>query len=58
MDLEVDWPDDRRRQITASIDREAEWLNRLVTNLRTDGPDRDLGARMGGLVLRVIPKYG
>ena len=33
MDPEVDWPDDQRRSIAASIDREAEWLNRLVTNL-------------------------
>jgi two-component system sensor histidine kinase KdpD len=33
MDPDVDWPDDRRREIAASIDREADWLNRLVTNL-------------------------
>jgi two-component system sensor histidine kinase KdpD len=33
MDPEVDWPADQRRSIAASIDREAEWLNRLVTNL-------------------------
>lgn len=33
MDPEVEWPADRRREIAASIDREAEWLNRLVTNL-------------------------
>jgi two-component system sensor histidine kinase KdpD len=33
MDPDVDWPPDRRREIAASIDREAEWLNRLVTNL-------------------------
>ena len=33
MDPEVDWPAERRREIAASIDREADWLNRLVTNL-------------------------
>lgn len=33
MDPEVDWPAARRREIAASIDREADWLNRLVTNL-------------------------
>jgi two-component system sensor histidine kinase KdpD len=33
MDPEIEWPADRRREIAASIDREAEWLNRLVTNL-------------------------
>lgn len=33
MDPDVDWPDEQRRDIAASIDREAEWLNRLVTNL-------------------------
>jgi two-component system sensor histidine kinase KdpD len=33
MDPEIDWPPERRREIAASIDREAEWLNRLVTNL-------------------------
>ena len=33
MDAEIDWPADQRREIAASIDREAEWLNRLVTNL-------------------------
>jgi two-component system sensor histidine kinase KdpD len=33
MDPEVEWPADQRRSIAASIDREAEWLNRLVTNL-------------------------
>ena len=33
MDPDVDWPPDRRREIAGSIDREAEWLNRLVTNL-------------------------
>ena len=33
MDPEVDWPAERRRDIAASIDREADWLNRLVTNL-------------------------
>ena len=33
MDPEVEWPDDQRREIAASIDREADWLNRLVTNL-------------------------
>jgi len=33
MDPEVDWPAEQRREIAASIDREAEWLNRLVTNL-------------------------
>ena len=27
------WPPKQRREIAASIDREAEWLNRLVTNL-------------------------
>jgi len=33
MDPDVEWPPQRRREIAASIDREAEWLNRLVTNL-------------------------
>jgi two-component system sensor histidine kinase KdpD len=33
MDPEVAWPEDEQRSIAASIDREAEWLNRLVTNL-------------------------
>jgi two-component system sensor histidine kinase KdpD len=33
MDPEVEWPAERRREIAASIDREADWLNRLVTNL-------------------------
>ena len=33
MDPDVEWPDEQRREIAASIDREAEWLNRLVTNL-------------------------
>jgi two-component system sensor histidine kinase KdpD len=33
MDNEVDWPAEERHAIAASIDREAEWLNRLVTNL-------------------------
>jgi two-component system sensor histidine kinase KdpD len=33
MDPAIDWPPDQRRDIAASIDREAEWLNRLVTNL-------------------------
>src|SRR5207344_3333838 len=33
MDPAIDWPADQRRDIAASIDREAEWLNRLVTNL-------------------------
>lgn len=33
MDAEVEWPPDQRREIATSIDREAEWLNRLVTNL-------------------------
>jgi two-component system sensor histidine kinase KdpD len=33
MDPEVEWPDEQRHVIAASIDREAEWLNRLVTNL-------------------------
>ncbi len=33
MDPDVDWPVERRREIAASVDREAEWLNRLVTNL-------------------------
>jgi two-component system, OmpR family, sensor histidine kinase KdpD len=33
MDPEIDWPPDERREIAASIDREADWLNRLVTNL-------------------------
>jgi two-component system, OmpR family, sensor histidine kinase KdpD len=33
MDPDVDWPADKRREIAGSIDREAEWLNRLVTNL-------------------------
>lgn len=33
MDPEVVWPDEQRREIAASIDREADWLNRLVTNL-------------------------
>ena len=33
MDPEVEWPPDQRREIAGSIDVEAEWLNRLVTNL-------------------------
>jgi two-component system sensor histidine kinase KdpD len=33
MDPEVEWPADKRRSIAVSIDHEAEWLNRLVTNL-------------------------
>ena len=33
MDPTVDWPDEQRQSIAASIDREADWLNRLVTNL-------------------------
>ena len=33
MDPEIEWPAERRREIAASIDRETEWLNRLVTNL-------------------------
>ncbi len=33
MDPDVDWPAEQRREIAASIDREADWLNRLVTNL-------------------------
>ncbi len=33
MDPDVSWPEDQRREIAASIDHEAEWLNRLVTNL-------------------------
>ncbi len=33
MDRDVEWPPERRREIAASIDREADWLNRLVTNL-------------------------
>ena len=32
-DTEVEWPPEKRREIAMSIDREAEWLNRLVTNL-------------------------
>ncbi len=33
MDPEIEWPAEERREIAASIDREADWLNRLVTNL-------------------------
>lgn len=33
MDPAVDLPDEQRRAMAASIDREADWLNRLVTNL-------------------------
>jgi two-component system sensor histidine kinase KdpD len=33
MDPDIDWPPAQRREIAASIDREADWLNRLVTNL-------------------------
>ena len=33
MDQDVELPPESRRDIAASIDREAEWLNRLVTNL-------------------------
>jgi two-component system sensor histidine kinase KdpD len=33
MDPDVEWPPERRREIAASIDHEADWLNRLVTNL-------------------------
>ncbi len=33
MDPDVEWPPEQRREFAASIDHEAEWLNRLVTNL-------------------------
>src|SRR5262245_290583 len=33
VDRDVQWPDEERYVIAASIDCEAEWLNRLVTNL-------------------------
>lgn len=33
MDPDIEWPPERRREMARSIDREAEWLNRLVTNL-------------------------
>ena len=33
MDPDIEWPPEQRREIAASIDREADWLNRLVTNL-------------------------
>ncbi len=33
MDPDIDWPPEQRREIASSIDREADWLNRLVTNL-------------------------
>jgi two-component system sensor histidine kinase KdpD len=33
MDTDVEWPPEQRREIARSIDFEAEWLNRLVTNL-------------------------
>ncbi len=33
MDPDVEWPAEQRREFAASIDLEAEWLNRLVTNL-------------------------
>jgi two-component system, OmpR family, sensor histidine kinase KdpD len=33
MDPDIDWPPAQRREIAGSIDREADWLNRLVTNL-------------------------
>jgi two-component system sensor histidine kinase KdpD len=33
MDPEIDWPPAQRREIAGSIDREADWLNQLVTNL-------------------------
>lgn len=33
MDPDIEWPPAQRREIAGSIDREAEWLNRLVTNL-------------------------
>jgi two-component system sensor histidine kinase KdpD len=33
MDPDIEWPPDQRRDIAASIDREADWLNRLVANL-------------------------
>jgi two-component system sensor histidine kinase KdpD len=33
MDPDVSWPEGQQRELAASIDREAEWLNRLVTNL-------------------------
>ena len=33
MDADIEWPPEQRREIAGSIDREAEWLNRLVTNL-------------------------
>lgn len=33
MDPDVNWPAAQEREIAAGIDHEAEWLNRLVTNL-------------------------
>lgn len=33
MDPAVEWPPDERREIARSIDRDATWLGRLVTNL-------------------------
>ena len=33
MDPSIEWPADERREIARSIDREATWLDRLVSNL-------------------------
>jgi two-component system sensor histidine kinase KdpD len=33
MDPHVDWPPEERREIAETIDRDATWLDRLVTNL-------------------------
>ena len=33
LDPSLDWTEDQRHDMAAAIDREAEWLNRLVTNL-------------------------
>jgi two-component system sensor histidine kinase KdpD len=63
MDPAIDWPPDERRDIARSIDRDAAWLDRLVTNLldmsrveagelRPDMQIHDLADLLDGVVAR------
>ena len=63
MDPHVEWPPDERREIAEAIDRDATWLDRLVTNLldmsridagelRADLQVFDLGDLVEGAVAR------
>jgi two-component system sensor histidine kinase KdpD len=63
MDPTVDWPADERRDIARSIDRDAAWLDRLVTNLldmsrveagelRPDMQIHDLADVLDGVIAR------